>query len=139
MKKGTVLNSEVSALVARLGHTDSVTIGDAGLPIPDRVARIDLALTHDIPRFMQVVETVTAEMQVERAVVAQEMAQINPDVHQQLLDWLQQLGRRQGNDIQIDYVTHSQFKTLSAESKAIIRSGECSPYANVLLYAGVTF
>lgn len=139
MKKGTVLNSEVSALVARLGHTDSVTIGDAGLPIPDRVARIDLALTHDIPRFMQVVETVTAEMQVERAVVAQEMAQINPDVHQQLLDWLQQLARRQGNDIQIDYVTHSQFKTLSAESKAIIRSGECSPYANVLLYAGVTF
>lgn len=127
MKKGTVLNSEVSALVARLGHTDSVTIGDAGLPIPDRVARIDLALTHDIPRFMQVVETVTAEMQVERAVVAQEMAQINPDVHQQLLDWLQQLGRRQGNDIQIDYVMHSQFKTLSAESKAIIRSGECSP------------
>lgn len=139
MKKGTVLNSEVSALVARLGHTDSVTIGDAGLPIPDRVARIDLALTHDIPRFMQVVETVTAEMQVERAVVAQEMAQINPDVHQQLLDWLQQLARRQGNDIQIDYVTHSQFKTLSAESKVIIRSGECSPYANVLLYAGVTF
>ncbi|AOV98438.1 D-ribose pyranase [Edwardsiella hoshinae] len=139
MKKGTVLNSEVSALVARLGHTDSVTIGDAGLPIPNGVVRIDLALTHDVPRFMQVVETVTTEMQVERAVLAQEMAQSNPDVYQQLLAWLQLLAQRQGNNIQIDYVTHNQFKVLSGESKAVIRSGECSPYANVLLYAGVTF
>ncbi|WP_392439772.1 D-ribose pyranase [Edwardsiella piscicida] len=139
MKKGTVLNSELSALISRLGHTDSVTVGDAGLPVPDGIQRIDLALTHGIPRFMQVIETITAEMQVERAVLAQEMVEANPDIHRQLVAWLQQLAQTQGNAIHIDYVSHDQFKALSGESKAIVRSGECSPYANVLLYAGVTF
>lgn len=51
MKKSTLLNSELSYLVATLGHTDEITICDAGLPIPDEVTRIDLALTHGVPSF----------------------------------------------------------------------------------------
>jgi len=48
VKKGNVLNADISALVARLGHTDQVVIGDAGLPIPASTLRIDLALTHGV-------------------------------------------------------------------------------------------
>ncbi|MGO1239112.1 MAG: RbsD/FucU domain-containing protein, partial [Hafnia alvei] len=43
------------------------------------------------------------------------------------------------NTITVEYVSHEQFKALSSTSKAVIRSGECSPYVNVLLYSGVTF
>lgn len=139
MKKGTLLNSELSYLVSRLGHTDTVVIGDAGLPIPQGPQRIDLALTAGVPGFLQVTDVVTREMQVEKAIIAQEMPQINPSLHQQLIALLKQLEQHQGNTISIEYVSHEQFKALSKTSRAIIRSGECSPFANVMLCAGVTF
>ncbi|TBM30364.1 D-ribose pyranase [Hafnia paralvei] len=139
MKKGTLLNSEISYLISRLGHTDAIVVGDAGLPIPDSTQRIDLALTHGVPSFLQVVDVITQEMQVEKAVIAQEMPSNNSEVHEQLLDHLKQLEQHQGNTIAVEYVSHEQFKALSSTSKAVIRSGECSPYANVLLYSGVTF
>ncbi|MDH8101810.1 RbsD/FucU domain-containing protein, partial [Klebsiella pneumoniae] len=41
--------------------------------------------------------------------------------------------------IEIRYTTHEQFKQQTAESQAVIRSGERSPYANIILCAGVTF
>lgn len=49
MKKGVLLNSDVSAVVSRLGHTDQIAICDAGLPIPAVTPRIDLALTQGVP------------------------------------------------------------------------------------------
>lgn len=82
---------------------------------------------------------ITQEMQVEKAVIAQEMPSNNSVIHEQLLDHLKQLEQHQGNTITVEYVSHEQFKALSSTSKAVIRSGECSPYANVLLYSGVTF
>lgn len=139
MKKGVLLNSELSYLISRLGHTDTVVIGDAGLPVPDGPQRIDLALTAGVPSFMQVVETVTQEMQVEKAIIAQEMPIKNASLHQQLLAALHQLEQRQGNTIGIEYVLHEQFKAMNKTSRAVVRSGECSPYANVILCAGVTF
>ncbi|MBF3339854.1 D-ribose pyranase, partial [Leptospira borgpetersenii serovar Hardjo-bovis] len=39
----------------------------------------------------------------------------------------------------VRYVSHEQFKLKTADSQAVIRSGECSPYANIILCAGVTF
>jgi len=139
MKKGTLLNSEISSLVSRLGHTDSVVVGDAGLPIPAGPQRIDLALTQGIPSFMQVVKTVTEEMQVESAIIAEEIKTHNPQLHSELLALLDLLQQHQGNTLSIQYVTHEQFKQQTQRSQAVIRSGECSPFANIILCAGVTF
>lgn len=139
MKKGTLLNSDISSVVSRLGHTDSLTIGDAGLPIPVGPQRIDLALTHGIPSFLQVVHTVTEEMQVESAIIAEEIKSHNPKLHSDLLALLDLLQQHQGSTISIQYVTHHQLKQQTQRSQAVIRSGECSPYANIILTAGVTF
>ena len=65
MKKGTVLNSDISSVISRLGHTDTLVVCDAGLPIPKSTTRIDMALTQGVPSFMQVLGVVTNEMQVE--------------------------------------------------------------------------
>ncbi|MEC5321502.1 D-ribose pyranase [Brenneria populi subsp. brevivirga] len=139
MKKGVLLNADVSSVISRLGHTDRVVICDAGLPIPDTTIRIDLALTRNVPGFLQVVEAVVGEMQVEAAILAQEMVEKNPTLHKALLERLNQLELRQGNAIALRYVSHEDFKLNSGKSRAVIRSGECSPYANVILCAGVTF
>ncbi|WP_313436037.1 D-ribose pyranase [Atlantibacter hermannii] len=139
MKKGTVLNADISRVISRLGHTDTVVVCDAGLPIPNTTERVDLALTQGVPTFMQVVDVVTTEMQVEAAILALEIKQHNPQLHETLLSHIEQLQQHQGNTIEIRYTTHENFKQQTADSQAVIRSGECSPYANIILCAGVTF
>lgn len=139
MKKGRLLNAELSHVIARLGHTDTLTIADAGLPIPAGPQRIDLALTPGTPDFMQVVNAVALEMQVESALIAEEIKQHNPQLHSALIAVLEALQQHQGNIISISYTSHEQFKQQTQRSQAVIRSGECSPYANVILSAGVTF
>lgn len=139
MKKGMVLNADISAVISRLGHTDSLVVCDAGLPVPRNTQRIDMALTQGVPTFIQVLEVVTTEMQVEAAILATEIKQHNPQLHETLLKHIEQLQQHQGNTIEVRYVTHQQFKQLTADSHAVIRSGECSPFANIILCAGVTF
>lgn len=139
MKKTHLLNAQLSHCIATLGHTDSLTICDAGLPIPLSVERIDLALTAGVPDFLRTVEIVMSEMFVERAVIAKEIKQKNPHIHTALLMQLADLEKKQGNQIVIDYVDHETFKQLTHQNKAIVRTGECSPYANVIFYSGVPF
>lgn len=85
MKKGTVLNSDISSVISRLGHTDTLVVCDAGLPIPKSTTRIDMALTQGVPSFMQVLGVVTNEMQVEAAIIAEEIKHHNPQLHETLL------------------------------------------------------
>ena len=139
MKKLSLLNAPLSHCIATLGHTDGLTICDAGLPIPQNTTRIDLALTQGVPSFLATLQVVTQEMFVERALIAEEIQTKNPQIHQALLSHFQQLQQQQGNQIVVEYVTHEQFKQASTSSKAIVRTGECSPYANVILYSGVPF
>lgn len=139
MKKAVLLNAEISYVVAKLGHTDQLIIADAGLPIPANTQRIDMALTQGVPTFMQVVDVVTQEMQVERAILAEEIITQNPQLHEALLKHLRLLEQHQGNHITLHYLSHEEFKVQSAHSRAVVRSGECSPYANVILCSGVTF
>ena len=98
-----------------------------------------MALTQGVPTFMQVLGVVTQEMQVEAAILAAEIQHHNPQLHETLLKHLEQLQQHQGNSIDVRYVSHEQFKQQTADSQAVIRSGECSPYANIILCAGVTF
>lgn len=95
MKKGTVLNAEISSVISRLGHTDTLVVCDAGLPVPRSTTRIDMALTQGVPSFMQVLDVVTAEMQVEAAILATEIKHHNPQLHETLLSHIEQLQQHQ--------------------------------------------
>ncbi|EST59844.1 D-ribose pyranase [Proteus hauseri] len=139
MKKGVLLNSPISSLISRLGHTDKITIADAGLPIPSSVERIDLALTQGIPDFMSVLQTITHEMQVEAVMLAEEIKTINPSLFNEIISYLHLLEQEQKKPIQIMSVSHEALKKQLTENKAVIRTGECTPYANIVLFSGVTF
>lgn len=139
MKKTMLLNAQLSRCIASLGHTESLTICDAGLPIPLSVERIDLALTAGVPSFLQTLDTVIIEMYVERVVIAEEIKEKNPEIFTALLSKLSQIETNQGNKLQIEFVSHETFKKYTHQSKAVVRSGECSPYANIILYSGVPF
>ena len=131
MKKTPLLHGELSHLVATLGHGDSVVIADAGLPVPPGTRCIDLALTRGVPSFEQVLDAVLSEMQVERADYAAEMLTHSPQLEAVLHARL--------GDAVLHSITHDAFKQRCSMARAIVRTGECTSYANVILYAGVVF
>ncbi|OYP99289.1 D-ribose pyranase [Pseudomonas mandelii] len=134
MKKTPLLNVALSRLIASLGHGDMVVIGDAGLPVPPGVELIDLALTQGIPDFVSTLNVVLSEMQVERHVLAQEILDKQPPA----LSSLDELNAK-GALGQRELLSHDQFKVLSRQARAIVRTGECAPYCNIVLVSGVTF
>ncbi len=131
MKKIGIINQPIAAVIAGLGHTDTLVIADAGLPIPAEVQRIDLALTKGIPAFVDTLRIVLGEMQVERAIVADEMLKVSPDLYQAVKTLL-------GN-VPIETLPHVDFKGQTHAARAVIRTGEFTPYANIILVAGVVF
>ncbi|GAL33545.1 ribose ABC transport system high affinity permease RbsD [Vibrio maritimus] len=122
-----------------MGHTDEVTICDAGLPIADEVQRIDLALTHGVPAFLDTVKVYLSEAQIEGVILAEEFKQVSSELHDALLSMIEQERVTSGKEISVSYVSHEDFKTKTLDSRAVVRTGECTPYANVIFQAGVVF
>lgn len=131
MKKHGILNSEITKVLTDLGHTDLVCIADAGLPIPSDTKKIDLALSKGFPSFVDVLRLVLDDMWIEKIYLAEEIKSHNPTVLEEI--------KRLTPDILIQWVTHEEFKKMSSKSKAIIRTGEMTPYANILLQSNVHF
>lgn len=132
MKRNGILNSHISKILADLGHTDMIAIADAGLPVPEGVIKIDLALKLGTPSFQEVVELIADDMVIERVIVAEEIKEGNPEALQFVTD-------KFGIDAIDASINHEQFKALTRQVKAVIRTGEATPYANCILQAGVHF
>ena len=133
MKKAGILNSDISRVLSYLGHTDTICIGDCGLPIPDEVERIDLALCFGEPTFMRTLEVVAADMKIEKIVLAEEIKTQNPAVLSQIEKLFE------GQNIKVEFISHAQLKVQTHACKAVIRTGETTPFANIILQAGCIF
>jgi D-ribose pyranase len=131
VKKIGVINQPISSLIAGLGHLDTVVVADAGLPIPLETQRIDLALAQGIPSFVDTLRVLLGEMKVEKAIVAKEMTKVSPQVYEAVKGIL--------GGVPIETVPHEELKDRTRSARAVIRTGEFTPYANVILVAGVVF
>src|SRR2546425_10807033 len=131
MKKTGILHPELMRVITSMGHTDLLVIADSGLPIPPSVPGIDLALVAGVPSFLQTLQAVLNELQVESATVAEEMRQRSPALY---LATRHLLGATP-----LQHIPHEQFKGALPQVRAVVRTGEQTPYANIILQSGVTF
>lgn len=131
MKKSGILHPELSRVIAELGHGDMLVLADAGLPIPLEVERIDLAFAPGKPGFLEVLEAILGEVKAERAILAEEIRGSSASFEDIILTRL--------GDIPAEYVPHQKLKHLTQQAKAVVRTGEFTPYANVILLSGVVF
>lgn len=131
MKKHGILNSEISKVLSDLGHTDSICIADAGLPIPDGVRKIDISLKKGYPSFLETLTTVLDDMWVENFYLAEEVKSLNININNEVCQLFPHT--------RPNYVSHADFKKLTQSCKVIIRTGEMTPYANIILNANVNF
>lgn len=131
MKKNGILNSDISRVLSYMGHTDRICISDCGLPIPEETKRIDLALTFGIPSFIEVLENVALDMKIEKIYLAEEIKNNNSEVLIKIKEII--------TDAEVEFISHSEFKNMTRECKAVVRTGENSPYANIILQSGCIF
>ncbi|MYR03086.1 MULTISPECIES: D-ribose pyranase [unclassified Streptomyces] len=126
MKKSGILNRHLAGALAELGHGDEVLVCDVGMPIPSGPRVVDLAFRAGVPSFAEVFAGLVDELVLEGATVAEELRGTHLDL----------VERQFAN---LDFVPHERLKELSAGARLIVRTGEASPYANVLLRCGVFF
>lgn len=133
MKKSGILNAPLSGIIARMGHTDKLVICDSGLPIPKSARVVDLALTKNIPRFLEVLKVVLEELEVEKAIIAKELINGNNGLLNEIKSLMP--GKK------FEEVSHDEFKCLTRENGdvAFVRTGEATAFANIILVSGVTF
>lgn len=131
MKKCGILNPQLSRVIAETGHTDMLVVTDAGLPIPQEIERVDLSLVGGKPAFLDVLTEVIKEVSVEKIILAEETEKISPAMYKKIVTLFP--------GIEIETMPHIDFKKKTKEAKAAIRSGEFTPYANVILVAGVVY
>lgn len=132
MKRDRILNPQIVQEIAALGHTEYLCIADCGLPVPKGVKVVDVSVIAGIPRFLEVLEGVAGELVVESMIVASEIGEKNPALLQNIKDVFD------GN-APVKMIPHEEFKQYTQRAKCIIRTGETSPFANVILIGGVNF
>ena len=135
MKKNGIINADISRVLSYMGHTDTLAVGDCGLPIPDETERIDLALKLGVPSFMEVLRELVKEIKIEKVVLAEEIKSQNPNVHQEILALVKEMDA----SCQVEYVSHVELKAQTRICKAVVRTGETTPYANIILQSACLF
>ncbi|MFW3591616.1 D-ribose pyranase [Staphylococcus caprae] len=134
MKKTEVLNSHISQAISTLGHYDLLTINDAGMPIPNDDKRIDIAVTKGLPRFIDVLENVLTEVEIQKIYLAEEIKTHNSKQ-------LKAIKQLINDHVIIEFIPHSKMKEMlqSPLNKGNIRTGETTPFSNIILESNVTF
>lgn len=131
MKKTAVINSNLSRVISLMGHFDKLAIGDAGTPVPEGTEKIDLAVTKGIPKFMDVLNNVLEELAIQKIYLAKEIKIQNPKMLKAIKDRLP--------SIPIEFITHNQLKKDLKDCKAFVRTGEMTPFSNIMLESTVVF
>ena len=130
MRRSGILNHELAAAIAALGHGDVLLVVDAGFPIPRHAHRIDLAVQRDLPDLRTVLAAIHRELIVERVVLASEMAEHNPPLYRFVVE--------EFRGAELDGRPHARMLDQAAgEAKAIVRTGAFDPWGNIGLVSGV--
>lgn len=132
MLKTGIFHPQLLRVLGEIRHKDLLVIGDAGLPIPKGVERIDLGWKQGSPGYLEVLEEIAKVLVIESATFATEALEVSPDFHKEALKLLPE-------GAPVSYVPHTELKEISAGAKAIILTGEFTPYTNVVITAGCAY
>lgn len=141
MRRSGIIHPALSAAIGALCHSERFVISDAGLPVPRGVPVIDLAVVHGVPAFLDVLRAVLDDVVIESSIIATEIVERNP-AQLTAMDALSAHvtgGATTSLSNTWRMVAHQEFKELVAEARFVVRTGEATPYSNILLVAGVPF
>ena len=132
MKKGKILNRDLSEAIASMGHGDIMLVTDAGFPIPEDAWRIDLALTRNQPKLEKVLEVISGSLIPETISYAEDVPKFNPELEESVKEIFEKWAP--------DYepVPHEELlEEYGQRAKVIVRTGAFNPWGNIALISGV--
>ncbi|WP_433616385.1 D-ribose pyranase [Dactylosporangium sp. CA-139114] len=129
MRRGGLWHPRLLTVVAAMGHGDLLVVADPGLPVPPGVEVIDLVVSRGEPGLLTVLRPVLGELVIEAATMAEELTD----------EALSAAVRASLGDVPLELVGHEELKARTAHARAVVRTGEDTPYANIVLRAGVPF
>ena len=132
MLKTGIFHPQLLRVLGEIRHKDLLVIGDAGLPIPKGVERIDLGWKQGSPGYLEVLEEIAKVLVIESAVFAEECHEVSPELHAKALKLLPE-------GTPVTYVPHTQLKEITKDAKAIILTGEFTGYTNIVITAGCAY
>ncbi|KQR44516.1 hypothetical protein ASF82_13935 [Frigoribacterium sp. Leaf164] len=144
MKRGGLLNAQLNEAISRLGHGDLVVVADCGLPQPVGVPVVDLAVVHGLPSFAGVLDALLGDLVVEGVTAASESRGVAAGEVIQARFGAGGAGGGGGGlglglGLEVAHVSHEELKRLSGTARLFVRTGEATPFANVVLRCGVPF
>lgn len=126
MIKTGILNSEILSLLARVRHTNTIVISDRGFPFWPEIETVDISLVDDVPTVLQTLAAVLPNFQIGAAWMAEEFTKNNS---QEVQDkFAAALG-----EVKITHEPHVEFKYRVPEAIGLIRTGDTTQYANIIL------
>ena len=125
MLRTGILNPSINSLLSRVRHTNTLVIADRGFPFWPTVETIDISLTDDVPRILDVLRAIRQNFVIGRVFMAEEFRQHTSHRRDEL---------EQGIDgLSIIFEPHTEFKKRVPQAIGLIRTGDTIPYANMIL------
>lgn len=129
MLKSGILNPKINALLSQVRHTNTLVIADRGFPFWKEVEIVDISLTDDLPRVLDVLTAIRSNFNVARAFMAEEFNQVNSP--ETILRF-----KRALDGVALDFEPHIEFKKRVPRAIGLIRTGDTIQYANLVLESG---
>ena len=129
MLKTGILNPAINSLISRVRHTNTLVIADRGFPFWPQIETVDISLVDDIPRVIDVVRALSKNFVIAQAFMAEEFLSVNSDSTKAAF-----ASALSGNPIL--YEPHPVFKKRVPQAIGLIRTGDTTQYANLILESG---
>ncbi len=124
MLRTGILNPQINSLLSRVRHTNTLVIADRGFPFWPGVETIDISLVDDVPTVLDVLRALSANFVVGKAWMASEFREHNSaQTVQQFSELLPPIA----------FEAHVDFKRRVPGAIGLIRTGDTTQYANVIL------
>lgn len=129
MKEIGIVNRELARVLSAQGHGDMLMVVDAGFAIPKHADVVDISLTENCPMLIDTLQVLKNFFSVEKLIFADKTQEVSPTLFDNITGLF-------GEDVPVEIVTHPQIKEISTKVKAVIRTGDFTAYANVILVSG---
>jgi len=124
-----ILNPKILALLARIRHTNALVISDRGFPFWPQIETVDISVVDDLPTVLQLIAAVRANHHFTQAYMAKEFQKNN-------FQKTQQKFRVALRGVPTTFEPHVSFKKRVPDAIGLIRTGDTTQYANVILISG---
>ena len=124
-----ILNPQILSLLARVRHTNSLVIADRGFPFWPRLETVDVSVMDDLPTVLQLLAAIRPEFHAVQAYMAREFLRENTAPTRRLF-------AKALEGIPLTHEPHLEFKRRVPDAIGLIRTGDTTQYANLILVSG---